>query len=839
MLNFGVSITSYKAFDTFAFRLNLIMRHTTLIFFLFLISSFSLTQAQQPVFSIKGKVVDASTSAPLEFTTVAVKKMRDSSLVSGAITSNSGEFRIDNLGPGGYMLEIAFIGYEKYAQRVGLRPGEATPVTDLGVIKLKISATTLQGADITADKAFMMNNIDKRTYNTEQLAVTAGGSVKNVLENIPSVEIDQEGTVSLRGNENVTILIDGRPSGLTGSGGKSLLESLPASAVENVEVITNPSAKYDPDGISGIINIVTKKNRLQGFTGNVGVNTSFEGRYGINGMLSLRKGKWNIYTNYAFTRDNTFNEGNSYRETYFRPDTIDVIKQNENGNNTRQTHNVKFGVDLNLNDRNTLSSSAMVNVGESEDDNNILYRFYQVSVPGESYARRLTYGTGENLNLDADLAWKHFFKQKGRLLNFNASASFDNNDPNNTYTESDYLDEITPLPGGMLERDRTANQNQIFSVSTDYEHPISENKKVEAGVKSTIREFDTDLIFERFSGGVFESDENRTNRFVFSDVLHAAYAQYRQTLGKFGYQLGLRSEYANTESNLVTTDSVFTKDYFSVYPSAFVTYKPSQKNSWKATYSRRINRPRRNALNPFPNYDDPRNVRIGNPDLDPEYTDSYEIENMRFMGKFSLTSTLYARLTKDNIQRYRTVSNDTLQITVVTWENLAFARNYGAEFILNGAPYKWWNITFSTNIYYNMISAKNLQEDLNSESWTASGRVFSTFKPFKNTDLQITYFYRPRMRVTQGTMKDMQMLTIAASRKILKDKGVVSVRVSDPFNVQRFGFEFEDVTYSQDFTRKRQSRFVTLSFTYRFGELRDRDQQRMRDRSREDMDFEG
>jgi len=212
---------------------------------------------------------------------------------------------------------------------------------------------------------------------------------------------------------------------------------------------------------------------------------------------------------------------------------------------------------------------------------------------------------------------------------------------------------------------------------------------------------------------------------------------------------------------------------------------------------------------------------------------------MRFFGKFSLTSTLYARLTKDNIQRYRSVTNDSLQITVVTWENLAYARNYGVEFILNGTPFKWWTVTLSSNIYYNMISAANLQDDLSSESWTASGRVMSTFKPFKNTDLQISYFYRPRMKVTQGTMKDMQMLSIAASRKVIKDKGVLSVRVSDPFNVQRFGFEFDDATYIQDFTRKRQSRFVTLSFTYRFGELRDREQQRMRDRSREDMDFDG
>jgi outer membrane receptor protein involved in Fe transport len=462
-----------------------------------------------------------------------------------------------------------------------------------------------------------------------------------------------------------------------------------------------------------------------------------------------------------------------------------------------------------------------------------------LGIPGESLSRRITAGSGTNTNIDADLAWKHFFKQKGRILNTTATLSLDRNEPQNAYTDGAYLDELTPDTVFISERDKTINRNTIYTASIDYEHPITDVNKFEAGLKSTIREFDTDLKFDRLNNGVFENDTKRTNQFIFSDQLYAGYFQYRQSLGKFGYQLGVRSEYATTESNSVTQDSIFKKDYFAVYPSAFITYKPGQKSTWKATYSRRINRPRRNALNPFPNYDDPRNVRIGNPNLDPEYSDSYEIENMCFFGKFSLTSTVYARLTKDNIQRYRSVTNDSLQITIVTWENLAYSRNYGAEFILNGNPYKWWNITLSSNIYYNMLATKDAQGNLSSESWTASGRIFTTFKPFKNTDLQITYFYRPRMKVTQGTMKDMQMLTIAASRKILKDKGVISVRVTDPFDVQRFGFEFEDVTYIQDFTRKRESRFVTLSFTYRFGELRDRDQQRMRDRSREDMDFDG
>jgi outer membrane receptor protein involved in Fe transport len=801
---------------------------------LFSVITFS-GRAQSPVFTVKGVIVDEADGRPLEFATVAMKRVRDSSLVAGTITNATGEFRLNDVPPGGYNVEIAFIGYEKITQRLMLRPGTASPVTDMGKIKMKVSAKMLEAAEITAEKSFVMNNIDKKTYNTEQLAVTAGGNVKDVLDNIPSVEVDQDGNVSLRGNENVTILIDGRPSGMTGAGGKSLLESIPASAIENVEVITNPSAKYDPEGISGIINIITKKNKLQGFTGNIGANVSSNESYGGNFSLAYRKGKWNTYVNYGFNRRVSNNSGESYRETYFN-DVTSILDQNEEEVDKGYNHNVKTGADFNLNDRNTISASALFNTGTGTEVENTIYRERLLSDPLDSIYKRNTSADELNRNVDFDLNWVHNFKQKGRKLNFLGTASFDNSTTDQVYDQLGYFSEsVADWSTLELERDFSDNVNTIYTAGLDYEHPIGDDKKIESGYKTTIRSFDTDFRFEDFDQlqGGYINDTNRTNQFIYRDQLHALYAQYRQTIGKFGYQIGVRGEYSVTQSELVNTNETFDKDYPSLFPSAFLTYKPGEKSQVKATYSRRINRPRRGALNPFANYDDPQNIRKGNPFLDPEYTDSYELEYSRFIGKVSVTATGYARFTTDYIQRYRTV--DTTGITTVTYENLNSQRNYGVEIILNGNPYKWMTFTLSGNFYRNELDASNLEDDLNSSAWAGSARAFTTFKlPYK-TDLQLTYFYRPPMKLTQGTMKDMQMLTIAASIRVLKDKGTVSLRIADPFNTQRWGFEFEDELYIQDFTRKRESRIVTLSFTYRFGELRDSSRQRRDGMPRDEM----
>jgi len=799
---------------------------------------------QPPVYSITGKLVDEQTGNPLEFATVTVKKLKDSTLVTGAITDATGQFKISELSPGGFLVEIAFIGYEKHVANVFFRPPNASLVHDIGLIKLKLSAQLLEGAEITADKSYVMNNIDRKTYNTGQLSVATGGNVTDVLQNIPSVEVDAEGTVSLRGNENVTILIDGRPSGLTSTGGKSLLESIPSSAIEKIEVITNPSAKYDPDGISGIINIITKKNKLQGFTGSVGANTSFEDRYGANLSLSYRKNKWNIYTNYGYQKDVRNFSGSNYRETYFN-DVTEILDQDDKGTHNRENHSLKTGIDYNLTSRSSISVSGLISSGEDNGDEHVIYRFYDNNNVLDSIYRRETLGEGSNTNLDLEAAFRHNFKKEGQVLNIQGNASFDEGDDMEDFIEQAYLDDFTPDPSvvPLMQKDKSLDDNFTYTASADYEHPLSKESKIEGGYKSTFRKFDNDFTFFNYdeTTGSYVNDITRTNHFIYSDDVHALYTQYRHSFGSWGAQAGIRGEFAQTQSELLNTSETFNKEYFSFFPSAFLTYQFNQKTQAKASYSRRINRPGRRSLNPFADYDDPLNIRKGNPYLDPEYTDSYELEFTRFIGKISFTSTGYFRWTHDYIQRHRIITPE--GITITTFENLSSARNYGLELIFNGSPYKWWNFTLSSNMYRNEIDATNLQPELSSASFAFSGRLLSTFKLPYATELQLTYFYRAPMNVPQGKMQDMQMFTIAASKKVLKEKGLITVRLSDPFNTQRFSMEFREPLYYQEFTRKRESRILNIGFTYRFGELKDRDQRRQRNNQnnemqRDEMDFD-
>jgi len=792
-------------------------------------------------YTLKGKITDESTGGPLEFATVALKRMKDSTLVSGTIADATGAFKIDGIGPGGYFAEIAFIGYEKLTVKVAFRPQTSGPVNDLGVIKLKLSAAMLQEAEIVADKGFVMNNIDRKTYNTEQMSVATGGNVTDILQNLPSVEMDADGNVSLRGNENVTILIDGRPSGLTGTSGKSLLESLPASAVEKIEVITNPSAKYDPDGISGIINIITKKNKLTGLTGNVGLTSNIDKGYGGNASINYRRGKFNVYSNFGYNYNIRYSSSESNRETFIPgSEEISILDQTGEGTSKNKSFNGKIGADYNLTDQSTLSFSTMFNKSMNGFDEFIWYEFSGDPIAGDSLYKRSTIGDSDDGGFDMDLSYKKNFKAPGRVLNLQATSSMNNEDNTNEYNQQVYFNESVPnytVPT-VLENDNAIEENNIYTLSADYEHPISEDKKIEGGYKSTLRFIDNDFHSEYFDNvtGEYLNDSSLTNRFVYNDGVHAIYAQYRQTKGKFGLQAGLRSEYAARESELKNTGEKFKKDYFSFFPSVFITWKPNQNWQLKTSYSRRINRPRTGQLNPFASYEDPLNIRTGNPDLDPEYTDSYELEGNRVYNKFSLTTTLYYRYTHNPIQRYRVYDSNT-GIANVTFENINSSQNFGLEIIFNGNFYKWWTFTLSSNIYKNTIDASNLETDLGSSDVSISSRIFTTFKlPYK-FDFQLTYSYRAPFDTPQGTMKDMQMANLALSKKFLKDKMTATFRVSDPLQNQRFGFDFESSQYTQDFTRRRDTRTFTVALNWRFGELKDRDRPKRDQAPKEDMDM--
>ena len=640
------------------------------------------------------------------------------------------------------------------------------------------------------------------------------------------MEVDNEGTVSLRGSENVTILIDGKPSGLTGAGGSSLLESIPASSIEKVEVITNPSAKYDPDGVAGILNIITKKNKLEGFTGTVEANTSFEYGYGGNFQLNYMFGKWNLSTSYAYNKRFRDRKATTYSETLLN-DVTNFYDQEGSSESDRTSHNVRFSVDYNISDQTTLSTGVVLNTGDrsSEEANNYLYTSSLGGI--DSLYKRYSNNSGDNFNVDLDLSLRHNFKEPGRLLNVLLTSSFDDGESGINYQQVPYMDLDNTYPNSFwtYERDRTINENKIYTLGADYEHPIGESMKFEAGIKSTIRDLTTDYKFERLnnSDGVYYNDSNRSNTFLYNDIVNAIYAQWRQSMGRFGYQVGIRAEQANNESNNVSDSAeVFKNDYFNVYPSAYVSWQIDEKTQIKASYSKRINRPRTRQLNTFTDYEDPLNLRKGNPYLEPEYSNSFEAEVSRYVGKLSLSLTWYYRYTFDRIQRYKYFDDDGSGVSVLTYENIDNAKFYGIDWAINGSPWKWWNLTLSGSTYRNDIDASNISSGLSSSGFAWSARLFSNFKLPQKFEFQLSYYYRGAYTVPQGELQPMQFFNVALSKKVLNDRGTLTFKANDPFNLSEFSIDVKDQNFTQDIYRKWRSQIFTVAFKYRFGELKQR-----------------
>ncbi len=783
-------------------------------------------------FSVSGSVQDGTSESPLEFATVTLRSLRDSSDVTGSITASDGRFKVENLKPGGYTIKIDFLGYESFQDTVRFRPGSGAPNVDLGTVKLNPSAKLLEAAEITADKSFMMNNIDRKTFNTDQLSVTTGGNVNDVLQQIPSVEVDNEGTVSLRGSENVTILIDGKPSGLTGAGGAALLESIPASSIDKVEVITNPSAKYDPDGVGGILNIITKKNKLEGLTGVAEVTTSFDNGFGGNLLMSYKTGKWNLSTQYAYNARSRDREALTYSET-FQNDIVNIYDQSGGSSSDRGGHNVRFNVEYDLSENTVISAGSSVYFGDEDETEINSFLYADDSDVIDSLYDRTTDGIEDNLNIDLDMSLMHNFDQKGRKLTVLMTASLQDELAELQYVQAPYYDEDNtyPVQDWLFERDRTETDNRIYTFSADYEHPFGEAKKLEAGVKSTIRDLNNDYRFERLDNTdqIYYNDPNRTNNFVYFDIVNAVYVQWRHSLGRFGYQFGIRAEQANLESDLVTTGESFTNDYFNVYPSAFVTWQLNEKTQLKASYSKRINRPRTRQLNPFTDFEDPLNLRQGNPYLEPEYANSFEAEISKYVGKMSISIAAYYRYTYDRIQRYKFFKEDEPGVSVLTYENIDNAKFYGLDWSVNGSPKKWWNLTLSGSTYRNDIDASNISSSLTSSGFAWSARIFSTFKLPEKFEFQLSYYYRGSYVVPQGELQPMQFLNISLSKRILKERGTITAQWNDPFNLAEFAIDVRDQNFTQDIYRKWESRIFTLAFKYRFGELKER-QGRMRGR---------
>ncbi len=785
------------------------------IFISFLLLSAGLSFSQVPqnwdpsylpqIGKISGIVEDAFTGNPVEFATVTLMAETDSVVINGTVTDAKGKFSLAELPAGHYFIEATFIGYEKFVV-YGISINPKTPEITLQKISLNMSEVQLTDVIVAEEKSDFTSTIDKKIFNVEKNLISQGGNANDVLNQIPSVSVDMDNKISMRGSENVKILIDGKPSTLEGS-----LQSIPASSIESIELITNPSAKYDPDGMSGIINIVLKKNHMQGLSGLLSASAGTGDNYNLAGTLNYRTKKLNLFSNYGFNFSERDFSGETYRETYSN-DSIFVLNQTSNGNNIKRSHMIRAGADYTFNDHNSISLSGTYhyNFGNRRETIDYSQSLFEQAVY-DHYSRRNEADEPEQ-SVNGALSYKHFFGDPKQTLTVDFNYSGKQKEKLAHYEEQQDSD-FNP---SFLQNNNETEQSEMFSLQSDFSYPFKESKKFEAGVKASLNSTDTDVYFETFDS-VSESyfaDTLLINRFVQEEQVFAGYVTFAASTKYFGYQFGLRAEQVLGNSELVTTGEKFDNDYFSLFPSAHIKHALGKGQDIKLSYSRRVNRPWGFSMNPFPDRNDPVVMRIGNPLLQPEYVNSFELSYSLIREKLTLTSALYYRKTQNMVTRFTQVENG---VSISKPLNLGIADAYGVELFARWKILDIWSVSGNFNFYQSFLKGEYEEVVMNNEGfgWSAKGSTNLTLPG--SVLIQISGNYNSPVLGLQGEFKPRYSVDAGVRKDLFKNKASLSLNVTDIFDTQKFGGFSQGENFYQEITRKRESRIATLTFSWFFG----------------------
>lgn len=765
--------------------------------------------------TIEGSVVGADTGSPLATATIAIWALPDSTLVTGGIADLSGSFEISPLDPGSYYLEASFVGYAPFRSEPFEISIDRRRVT-LDQIRLQPNAAELEGVEVVAERAAVAFEIDRTVYNTRDQISASGGNATDLLQNIPSVEVDIDGKISLRGNQNVGILINGRPAPARGDALTSFLQQLSAEMIERIEVIPNPSAKFDPEGMAGMLNIVLKEGSELGTSGGITLGAGSTGEYNTSGNLNLQKGKLTVFSNYGFRSSERNSSGYTFRENRFI-DPLTFLEQDSFGLRESRSHVANVNTDYAFDKQNTLSGSALFSTRSGNSNNSNQY--LELASPSDPTGRydRLSLGDGSGTNLDFSTAFTRVLERNQNELTAEVRFNRSTNDDLDAFEE-----QVLSLRDGMPVdvRDRARERLDIaqseWTGQFDLIRPIG-GLKLESGYKGTLSAMDNTLFSESQNGaGSFVADVTRNNTFDYQEQVHAAYGLLSGSIGPIDVQGGVRVEQVLTAFDLATTSESYDNDYRSVFPSGIVSWKPSQMRQVKLSYSKRVNRPRTSMLNPFTTFSDPQNLFVGNPYLKPQYTHAFELGLQQFSQKGSLSLTPYFRRTVDEMERFKTVGTDGTSTT--TWRNFDQSDSYGAELIGSVRFGRRFSGFASFNAYRVVTDASSLGEDLASSDLSWSTRANLSFNVREGLDLQGFWFYRAPREVAQGRIASFQVANLSVRQKLLNDKASLSLRISDPFNQMGFSFELDSPTFYQLGERNWESRRATLTFTYNFGQ---------------------
>ncbi len=817
------------------------------LFLLFFnILTFSQDKSQVIKIKISGKVIDKISKKPLEYATVTIINTKNSKMIFGAITNDLGEFIID-ANSGAYNIKIEYISFNS----VTITQQNFIENTILNPIELSETTSQLNEVVVRAETSTVEIKLDKKVYNVGKDMIVKGGTANDVLNNVPSVTVDADGNVSLRGNENVKIFIDGRPSNAANIA--TALQQIPADAIDKIEVISNPSARYDSEGGAGILNIVIKKGKTDGFNGSIIATIGDPKNYGLQSNANFKTETFNFFSSLGF--NDTKSPGNFLTDSeYFDNNRIKTSSINEKRTNERlrKGHNFNFGLELFIDKSLTWTNALNYRKSDGNNPENV---FIQNNLAASSFVRNRIndqFTLAQNAEYTSNFTKK--FKKEGHKLTLDVSTSKDIDNDSSTIT--------TFITGQEANTSREATKNFITQFKTifqtDYVLPIGKSGQFELGFKSDVNDMTSNYAVGNLDNlNNIIPNNQLTNTFKYKENIKAYYAQFGSKIQKFSYLFGLRLEDSKIDVNSVNNNQSFDKNYQNIFPSAFLTYELSDITKISVNYSRRITRPRNRFINPFSGYNSDVNIFEGNPDINPSMTNAFDFGYLTKIKKVAFSASIYYNNTNSPFQFTRRQNGnfvvtvldgtDTVingQVTQIigredirtpvllsTPQNLDKEIRYGFEFSINYSPTKWWklnsnfnyfNAKVSGNYSYSLLNSNKLiTESFNRDAsnWFAKLNSRITL-PYK-IDWQINGIYTAPQNTIQGKSLEVFTLNTAFSKDILKEKATISLNVSDIFNSTKMRRAFDLQTVNSYTEMQRRVRQVNLSFTYRFNKKKE------------------
>ncbi len=819
----------------------------------------------QPIGKISGTVIDAQTNEPIEYANIVMYRWRDSTVANGIVSDTKGNFEITKVMPGRYFMKVSYIGYAtKRFDSLTVTPQNSSFSFS---VKLNPKNVNMNEIVVKSEKEATQYNLDKKVYNVDKSLANSGVSAVEVVQNIPAVQVDVDGQVSVRGNTNITVLVDGRPAQLAGFSGSDVLAQIPASQIESIELVTNPSAKYDPEGTGGIINVILKKKSNLGVNGTAMANAGTLGRYNTSLNVNLRGDDFNLFGSYDGRFFNMNGGGQTTRNSsYNSPNGIvnNTLDQLSSSRNKSYNHGFNIGGDYYLAEKEYFSLNGNIRLGSFDSYSKIDNKNILQATTIQSYFERLSDADRDNSSGNYTLSYKKNYTGNSEEITADLMYSGSSMD-NNSINKQNYFDTgMGAIPPNSTQKALSNSSNDMLLAQANYVKPLNSWGRIETGFKSIVRDlkmandyFDWNISANNWGASILER-----NSYDYKEQIHAVYGIYSNSFGAFSFQTGLRAEQAIIDGTIETLNQTFTAKYFEVYPTVHLRYAFSELDELTLSYSRRIDRPRNNQLNPYRDRTDSLNIFYGNPNLRPQNHNSLELGLSKFIGKTMLMSNLFYRQ-NDNLISTITKLNPVTQVTESTYENVSKGVSYGVEVIGSHTINDWWRVNESFSYYNNSVDdLGTLGSSRSADSWRVM--LNSQMTLWEGFSIQSMIFYNsPSIQLmiggfgggmgggrgggggmgggfegggmfggstAQTKIKELYWMDLSARQELMDGQLTITLRVSDLFDSRKFDTQTIGSNFDQISKRFFDSRTVNLGISFRLVNTKNKmmDQERQR-----------